>query len=43
MPDRMNGVAYVALSERADVELAKQWVTTMGYKDLVTFHSNDCR
>eukprot|EP00878_Enallax_costatus_P019111 GHUV01020151.1.p1 GENE.GHUV01020151.1~~GHUV01020151.1.p1 ORF type:complete len:315 (+),score=100.35 GHUV01020151.1:472-1416(+) len=41
--DRVNGVAYVALSERADVKLAEQWVSTMGYKDLVTFHSNDGR
>lgn len=24
--DRVNGVAYVALSERADKELAEQWV-----------------
>jgi hypothetical protein len=25
--DRVNGVAYVALSERADQELAEQWVS----------------
>jgi hypothetical protein len=25
--DRVNGVAYVALSERADRELAEQWVS----------------
>jgi len=25
--DRVNGVAYVALSERADKELAEQWVS----------------
>eukprot|EP00775_Hariotina_reticulata_P003023 gene3023-3304_t len=41
--DRVNGVAYVALSERADRGLAEQWVHALGYKDLVTFHSNDCR
>jgi hypothetical protein len=41
--DRVNGVAYVALSERADRELAEQWVTSMGYKDLVAFHSFDKR
>jgi hypothetical protein len=26
--DRVNGVAYVALSERADKALAEQWVST---------------
>lgn len=41
--DRVNGVAYVALSERADRALAEQWVSNMGYKDLVTFHSVDGR
>lgn len=41
--DRVNGVAYVALSERADKQLAEQWVTSLGYKDLVTFHSHDKR
>lgn len=41
--DRVNGVAYVALSERADKELAEQWVTSLGYKELVTFHSFDKR
>lgn len=41
--DRVNGVAYVALSERADTKLAEQWVDTLGYKDLVTFHSSDRR
>lgn len=43
MLDRVNGVAYVALSERADQKLAKQWVESLGYKDLVTFHSSDGR
>eukprot|EP00879_Flechtneria_rotunda_P008617 GHRR01009029.1.p1 GENE.GHRR01009029.1~~GHRR01009029.1.p1 ORF type:complete len:431 (+),score=113.70 GHRR01009029.1:138-1430(+) len=41
--DRVNGVAYVALSERADRALAEEWVSGMGYKDLVTFHSSDQR
>ncbi|KAF6262117.1 Amidinotransferase-domain-containing protein [Scenedesmus sp. NREL 46B-D3] len=41
--DRVNGVAYVALSERADRGLAEQWVSSLGYKDLVTFNSADCR
>lgn len=39
--DRINGVAYVALSERADVALAQRWVEEMGYRDLVTFRSTD--
>ena len=30
--DRVNGVAYVALSERADLKLAQQWVQVMGYR-----------
>lgn len=29
--DRVNGVAYVALSERADKELAEQWVSLFMY------------
>lgn len=41
--DRVNGVAYVALSERADKALAESWVSSLGYKDLVTFHSSDSR
>jgi hypothetical protein len=41
--DRVNGVAYVALSERADVRVAEQWVDALGYKELVTFHSHDMR
>lgn len=30
--DRINGVAYVALSERADLRLAQQWVQILGYR-----------
>ena len=30
--DRVNGVAYVALSERADTDIAKHWVDKLGYK-----------
>ena len=30
--DRINGVAYVALSERADPALAEHWVDRLGYK-----------
>lgn len=30
--DRINGVAYVARSERADTALAQKWVEFMGYK-----------
>lgn len=39
--DRVRQIAYVALSERADVKLAEKWVDELGYKDLVTFHSTD--
>ncbi|KIY97987.1 hypothetical protein MNEG_9977 [Monoraphidium neglectum] len=39
--DRINGVAYVALSERANAALAEQWVQELGYNELVTFHSHD--
>ncbi|KAL4433427.1 hypothetical protein ABPG77_010280 [Micractinium sp. CCAP 211/92] len=41
--DRINGVAYVALSERADRGLAEEWVHQLGYKDLVTFTSKDSK
>ena len=37
MIDRVNGVAYVNISERADQGLAEQWADKMGYKELVTF------
>ena len=30
--DRINGVAYVALSERANREIAEHWVQRLGYK-----------
>ena len=30
--DRINGVAYVALSERADKTVAEHWVEKLGYK-----------
>ena len=30
--DRVNGIAYLNVSERADVELAQQWVQDLGYK-----------
>lgn len=35
--DRVNGVAYVDISERADESLAHEWAKELGYKDLVTF------
>ncbi|WIA12391.1 hypothetical protein OEZ85_012437 [Tetradesmus obliquus] len=41
--DRVNGVAYVALSERADRKLAEAWVHSLGYKELVAFSSSDGR
>ena len=39
--DRVHGVAYVALSERADASLAEKWVELLGYKELVAFRSVD--
>ena len=30
--DRINGIAYVALSERADKQVAERWVNEMGYR-----------
>lgn len=41
--DRINGVAYVDISERADEKLAQQWVDRMGYNRLVAFRSTDLR
>lgn len=41
--DRVAGTAYVALSERADEELARTWAERLGYKDVVTFTSRDVR
>ncbi|KAI8464479.1 MAG: Amidinotransferase-domain-containing protein [Monoraphidium minutum] len=41
--DRVNGVAYVSLSERAHEGLAREWVEKLGYNELVTFHSADMR
>lgn len=35
--DRINGVAYVSLSERADKSVAEHWVEKLGYK--VQIHS----
>ena len=39
VPDRVNGLVYVNLSERADEKLAQQWADHLGYKDVVTFRS----
>ena len=41
--DRVNGVAYVCLSERADAGLAAAWAEAVGYKEVVTFNSHDAR
>lgn len=41
--DRVNGVAYVNLSERAHEDQARAWVEALGYNDLVTFRSSDLR
>lgn len=30
--DRVNGIAYLNVSERADVGLAQQWVQDLGYR-----------
>ncbi len=35
--DRVNGVAYVDISERADQSLAEKWCEELGYRHLVTF------
>ncbi len=35
--DRVNGVAYVDVSERADHQLAEEWVQRLGYGKLVAF------
>ncbi|KFM24395.1 hypothetical protein F751_3113 [Auxenochlorella protothecoides] len=41
--DRVNGVAYVALSERADAALADDWARRLGYDRVVAFSSGDGR
>ncbi|DBA84070.1 hypothetical protein WJX77_002568 [Trebouxia sp. C0004] len=43
VPDRVNGIVYVNLSERADEKLAQQWADQLGYKDVVTFRTLDRR
>ena len=35
--DRINGVVYVDISERADRSLAEEWTQRMGYRELVAF------
>jgi hypothetical protein len=39
MLDRINRVAYVALSERSKLEVARHWAKKLNYS-LVTFHAN---
>jgi hypothetical protein len=42
--DRVNGVAYVNVSERADAALAERWLEELGgYKEVVAFRSSDAR
>ncbi len=41
--DRVHGVAYVCLSERADAGLAAAWAEAVGYQEVVTFHAVDAR
>lgn len=43
VPDRVNGIVYVNLSERADEKLAQQWADSLGYKEVVTFRTHDKR
>jgi hypothetical protein len=44
VPDRVNGVAYVNVSERADAALAERWLDQLGgYKEVVAFKSTDAR
>ena len=35
--DRVRGVAYVALSERADADIARAWGQALGYPEVITF------
>lgn len=40
--DRVNGVAYVNVSERADAQLAERWLEQLGgYNEIVSFKSAD--
>lgn len=39
--DRVNRVAYVAVSERSDAKAAEEWCEALGYERLVTFHATD--
>lgn len=39
--DRVNSVAYVGLSERADAGLADKWADILGYKEVVSFDAVD--
>eukprot|EP00803_Ostreobium_quekettii_P000695 evm.model.scf_906EXC.1 EVM.evm.TU.scf_906EXC.1 scf_906EXC:3950-9498(-) len=41
--DRVNGIAYVAASERADISVAEEWAQRCGYNEVVSFHSVDER
>ena len=40
--DRINGVAYVSLSERADKKIAEHWVQKLGYKVSIAQSSDHC-
>lgn len=39
--DRINGVAYMCVSERADKALLEDWAAKVGYRRLVTFAATD--
>ena len=38
--DRINGIAYVSLSERADKDIAEHWVQKLGYRVRAICHSS---
>lgn len=39
--DHINRVAYVAASERSDVELTEEWAAAMGFNEVVAFDATD--
>jgi len=39
--DRSNRIAYLALSERSNKDLAKEWVKRVDYNELITFNTAD--
>jgi hypothetical protein len=39
--DRINGIAYVNISDRAAAPLAEAWCEALGYGELVAFRAAD--